>query len=265
MSNLFWNCGTESKIHWKAWPKLCLSKASGGLGFRRLKEHNLKYFPGATSFEARLGSSPSYIWRSIWEARDLLAAGIRWQVGDGHSSLILGHPWLPRPSTFQPIALPVSLRGDTSVASLITANKDWNEALNFSEQTRTLKELIDWPDMRIEGSCSQLGRSWSFIWSSKALPKVVLFAWKSTLEALPTSVTLKCRGLLVDEECGDCLMAKEDVLHVLCFCSFARLVWAISGLPWSALVCDYSGTEEWFRSVFGELDRSSWDYFLSIC
>ncbi|KAL0394339.1 UNVERIFIED_CONTAM: hypothetical protein Slati_4400100 [Sesamum latifolium] len=153
MSNFFWNCGTESKIHWKAWPKLCLPRTSGGLGFCRLKEYDLallakqewrvsmgtrgvlnavlrqKYFPGATFFEARLGSFSSYIWRSIWEARDLLAAGIRWQVGDGHSILILEHPWLLRPSTFQPIARPVSLRGDTSVASLITSNKDWNEAL----------------------------------------------------------------------------------------------------------------------------------------
>ncbi|KAL0433664.1 UNVERIFIED_CONTAM: hypothetical protein Slati_2700700 [Sesamum latifolium] len=100
MDNFFWNCGTESKIHWKALPKLYLPKASGGLGFHRLKEYNLvllakkawrvsmgaggvlhvvlrqKYFSGATFFEPRLGSSPSYTWRSIWEARDLLAAGI---------------------------------------------------------------------------------------------------------------------------------------------------------------------------------------------
>ncbi|KAL0415744.1 UNVERIFIED_CONTAM: hypothetical protein Slati_3406300 [Sesamum latifolium] len=39
--NFFWNCGTESKIHWKAWPKLCQPKTSGGLGFHRLKEYNL--------------------------------------------------------------------------------------------------------------------------------------------------------------------------------------------------------------------------------
>ncbi|KAL0433543.1 UNVERIFIED_CONTAM: hypothetical protein Slati_2688600 [Sesamum latifolium] len=116
MANFFWHGGKESKLHWMAWAKLCKSKAQGGLGFRQLKEFNLallakqawrvalcpgnilhavigqKYFPGATFFEARLGASPSYTWRSIWDSRDILAAGIRWKIGDGNDVCIVGHP-----------------------------------------------------------------------------------------------------------------------------------------------------------------------------
>ncbi|KAL0449222.1 UNVERIFIED_CONTAM: hypothetical protein Slati_1478600, partial [Sesamum latifolium] len=88
-----------------------------------------KYFPGATFFEARLGSSPSLTWRSIWDARNLLAAGIRWKVGNGRSISILGHPWLPRPSTFQLIGCPLSLPCELKVASLITTGREWNAAL----------------------------------------------------------------------------------------------------------------------------------------
>ncbi|KAL0419036.1 UNVERIFIED_CONTAM: hypothetical protein Sradi_1317100 [Sesamum radiatum] len=56
----------------------------------------------------------------------------------------------------------------------------------------------------------------------------------------------------------------EDVLHIIFFCSFSRLVWAIYGLPWSALNSNSSCTEAWFRGVFGELHYTDWDFFLSI-
>ncbi|KAL0444552.1 UNVERIFIED_CONTAM: hypothetical protein Slati_2177900 [Sesamum latifolium] len=93
-----------SKIHWKAWPKLCKSKKEGGLCFRRLKEYNLallakqawrialssgnvlhdvispKYFAGSTFMEARLDACPSYTWRSVWSSYDILAASIRWKM-----------------------------------------------------------------------------------------------------------------------------------------------------------------------------------------
>ncbi|KAL0447657.1 UNVERIFIED_CONTAM: hypothetical protein Slati_1893600 [Sesamum latifolium] len=183
--------------------------------------------------------------------------------------LIMGHPWLPRPSTFQPLVAPVSLRGDTPVASLFTASKEWNETmiraefrrddakciLNIPLSATDRKDSIIWHfeekgcftvkttyrlvcAMREEGSCSQLGRSWKFIWGSKAPPKVILFAWKCAMDALPTTVNLE---------------------------NFARLVWAISGLPWKALSCSVVDTEDWLRRVFWELDRREWDFFLCVC
>ncbi|KAL0456055.1 UNVERIFIED_CONTAM: hypothetical protein Slati_0944700 [Sesamum latifolium] len=157
MADFLWHDDEESRIHWMAWAKLCKPKSEGGLGFRRLKEFNLallakqvrritlcprnmlhtviriKYFPGSTIFEARLGACPSYTWRSIWASRNILAAGLRWRVGDGHSISITGHPWLPRPSTFQLIECPISLPVASTVASLITSTKEWNEPLIRAE------------------------------------------------------------------------------------------------------------------------------------
>lgn len=41
-----------------------------------------RYHPNSTFMEANLGTTPSYTWRGIWEARWVLKRGMRWRVGD---------------------------------------------------------------------------------------------------------------------------------------------------------------------------------------
>ncbi|KAL0405475.1 UNVERIFIED_CONTAM: hypothetical protein Slati_3861400 [Sesamum latifolium] len=86
-----------------------------------------------------------------------------------------------------------------------------------------------------EGTSSFRGHSLNFIWKSKAPPKVVLFAWRCVQNALPTFVNLQRRGVPLSDGCGGCEADSEDIVHVLFFCNFARLVWPISGLLWGAL------------------------------
>ena len=100
---------TTRRLHWCSWDKLCKAKSKGGLGFRdfefftqsmlakqdwRLLQnpHSLlgqvlrvKYFPDGTFLKARLGSRPSFAWRSILWGRKLLIIGLRWRIGDGTS------------------------------------------------------------------------------------------------------------------------------------------------------------------------------------
>lgn len=88
---------------------LGVSKTEGGLGFRsmecfnrsllakqgrRLMQRqdslvahvfNEKYLKGKSFNEAELGRSPSLIWRSIWEMREVVERGLRWRVGNGRS------------------------------------------------------------------------------------------------------------------------------------------------------------------------------------
>lgn len=54
-----------------------------------------RYFKNSSFLEAGLGDNPSFVWRSIWEARSVVMAGMRWKVGDGKSIQVLGCPWLP--------------------------------------------------------------------------------------------------------------------------------------------------------------------------
>lgn len=81
---------------WISWEKLCTPKMEGGIGFRDQKAFNLvfllkqgwriqqnpgtlvhrvfkaKYFVGNSFREAQLGSKPSYAWRSIMTAKDII-------------------------------------------------------------------------------------------------------------------------------------------------------------------------------------------------
>lgn len=41
-----------------------------------------RYYLNGSFLTAELGSNPSFVWRSIWEAQKVLAVGITWGVAD---------------------------------------------------------------------------------------------------------------------------------------------------------------------------------------
>lgn len=92
--NQFWWKGTKGSkgIHWLSWDRMCVKKSSVVLGFRKLQDFNVallgkqgwrlivkpdslvakiykaRYFPDSSFLTEKVGSNPSYIWRSIMEA-----------------------------------------------------------------------------------------------------------------------------------------------------------------------------------------------------
>lgn len=108
----------DNKLHWMCWDRLSKHKDAGGLGFRNFRDFNIamlgkqawrfltmpeslatkvykaRYFADGNFLESSLGTSPSFIWRSIWESKDLVKSGVRWLVGPGESISIKGQPWL---------------------------------------------------------------------------------------------------------------------------------------------------------------------------
>ncbi|KAL0449286.1 UNVERIFIED_CONTAM: hypothetical protein Slati_1485000 [Sesamum latifolium] len=222
--------GIKERIWQKlnSWSSKKLSQGGRSVLLKRLKEYNNaflakqawrvsfsdegllqsilkhKYFLNSTLLDARIGSSPSLTWRSLWNTRDLLVAGLRWRVRDGKSIPIKGQPWLPRPGTFQLIGQHANLAEDTKVVALITLAHEWDAALIRSEmwpidsncilsirlrETGALDELI-WHFERsgkfivksayqvargLRAECSCPGSSWAFIWKSKVPPKIALF------------------------------------------------------------------------------------------
>ena len=60
-------------------------------GWRLLANHNSlvakifkeKYFPNGDILTAKLGSSPFYAWRSIYNSLEVIQRGTRWRVGNG--------------------------------------------------------------------------------------------------------------------------------------------------------------------------------------
>ncbi|KAA3460646.1 reverse transcriptase [Gossypium australe] len=122
MNKYWWANGKTGKgIHWCSWKDLCYSKICGGLGFRDLSFFNkellakqawrlfaqpdcllakvlkARYFPFTNFLSAKVGSYPSFTWRSICGARELIADGWLYQIGNGRMVNIWNDPWLPGP------------------------------------------------------------------------------------------------------------------------------------------------------------------------
>ncbi|XP_010682933.1 uncharacterized protein LOC104897695 [Beta vulgaris subsp. vulgaris] len=159
----FWwgSRGTERRMHWLSWEKMCLPKAYGGMGFRDLKVFNqallakqgwrllchngsmahavfnARYYPRSNFLNARRGFDPSYVWRSIWGAKSLLLEGLKWRVGDGSSIGVWEESWLPGESAAVVPTPNMESPADLRVSDLLDASGRWDELVlrnHFTEE-----------------------------------------------------------------------------------------------------------------------------------
>ena len=141
----FWwgqNNGVD-KMAWLSWEKMCTPKETGGLGIRDLKAFNLavlakqgwrlqtctnslfyrvfqaKYFPNGDFLLATLGTKPSYAWRSIFAAQQIVRKGSNWRIGNGAKVQIWGDRWLPLSSTYKVVAPCTNIGTELPMATLI--------------------------------------------------------------------------------------------------------------------------------------------------
>lgn len=150
LTRFWWGAkDSEKKIHWIGWKKLAQPKKGGGMGFREFdcfnqallakqewrilqKPNSLmarvlkaRYFRAEEFFKAKLGSNPSFVWRSVLWGRDVLQKGLRWMIGNGDKVSIYNINWLPRPQTFKPFS-PHILPIDTKVKFFIKEDNSWD-------------------------------------------------------------------------------------------------------------------------------------------
>jgi hypothetical protein len=158
MLNAFWwgqNSTNSIGMHWLSWEHLSVRKIFGGMGFKRHRAFNLamigkqawklisnpdapitqllkaKYYSLSDYFSASIGHNPSYVWRSLWNAREVLQRGLKWSLGTGESILVWNQPWLQNPVCLQPL-MEVQVMWDAlTVGHLFKPNtKVWNEDFN---------------------------------------------------------------------------------------------------------------------------------------
>ncbi|CAL1353160.1 unnamed protein product [Linum trigynum] len=144
ISNYWWgDSGGKNRIHWKNWRFMGKERAVGGMGLRELEAFNkallvkqvwqllqnpnsligrilkAKYFPHSSILEAAMGYRPSYTWRSLLSARDLVCRGSRWRVGNGTSIRIWDDKWVPGLEGNKPSLGPQGKMGLDRVKDLI--------------------------------------------------------------------------------------------------------------------------------------------------
>jgi len=107
------------RIYWISWVKLLVHKIHGGMRFKepidfnlfllgkqgrnlQLKPYSLvshlfkgRYYPRCNFLASSLSHNPSYVWRSIFNAKFIGGARTCWCIGSRTNILILGEPWVP--------------------------------------------------------------------------------------------------------------------------------------------------------------------------
>uniref|UniRef100_A0A803Q3E0 Reverse transcriptase zinc-binding domain-containing protein n=1 Tax=Cannabis sativa TaxID=3483 RepID=A0A803Q3E0_CANSA len=245
------------RVSWMSWNKLCRHKHKGGLGFKDLRQHNIallgkqawrllvhdstlvskvfkaRYFPNGSFLSASLGNNPSYVWRSIFEAKDLIMAGARRSIASGIQTSILGYPWLPDVEDPYVHSIHPGLVNQT-VASLIIPLPEivQTDCWSWSKDCTGLysvKSAYGWLQNQTNVPGLDTG-FWKVFWKIKVQPKVLQFAWRALTDTLATKVQLTTKHVYVNKLCIFCNMAEETIMHVLVQCPYAMSCWHRSSL-----------------------------------
>ena len=321
-AKFWWGGGSGArKIHWSKWSDLCKPKENGGLGFRDWRAFNIallakqgwrlltnthslfyrtfkaKYFSVGNFIRAKVGSNPSFIWRSFLEAREVLRDGIMWKVGNGCSIDIWLDRWTP-----EVLAEGAEAKGVCKVAELVDQDRGWwNEALidcTFDARSAAIvkqvplqnvlrKDLVWWwqsstgtftvrsaygmastlgsNSFGAESSSASLQRSfWRLLWKCRVPGKVHHVVWRACTNSLSTRLNLAHRRVIMDPLCQVCHQAQEDVTHALWACPYAQDVWAMASLKLQKAATSTADFYSLARLLFWRLDKDDKAEWLSI-
>jgi len=142
------------KIHWISHAKMIIPKSAGGFSFRDLELFNQallakqswrllhepnclfsrffksRYYRNSSFLQSKLGSRPSYGWRSIIFGRNLLFKGLKHVIGDGKNTLVWIDNWLFDDFARRPLGIHSLLNINLRVSDLIHSHSGlWNVSL----------------------------------------------------------------------------------------------------------------------------------------
>lgn len=309
---------TGKKIHWLSWERLCKHKSVGGMGFRNFRDFNVamlgkqawrmitvpntlatklyraRYFPDGSFFDAKLGHNPSFIWRSIWESRDLIMKGIRWRVGPGESISIKGQPWLSDELNLYVETENQGLENQKVSSLLCMDRREWyvellrdmftvrdqNFVLNTKLEAESRRDVVYWEkestwmyyvksaykliqSMKGHWHTSNIDEIWSKFWRIRAPPKALNMVWRALNNCLPTLMQLREKHVQVTQICPVCFVGEETIFHSLVFCSFASSCWRI-------LLADNYGVlesnfAEWLNNVMSRCGQVGKAEVIVVC
>ncbi|XP_060972631.1 uncharacterized protein LOC133038482 [Cannabis sativa] len=269
-----------SGIVWMNWDRMTRNKAEGGMGFRNLRDFNLamlgkqgwrlmfrqdslvskvfkaRYYSQSDFLSAELGSNPSFIWSSIYAAKDTVKLGLRKGIGSGLSVGITSDPWLPTLDRASPIPVVPGLENFTVNSLLQMHSRNWDvevvrdlfspvdAAIILGIQINQSSENDYWywfgekdgtysvssaykmiqdnkaPSLNLIESIF-----WKKLWSLKVPPKAKDLIWRAVSNCLATRVNLCIKKVLTDSACPLCGIYAETEIHLFVTCQFASSCW----------------------------------------
>ncbi|XP_019163494.1 PREDICTED: uncharacterized protein LOC109159838 [Ipomoea nil] len=271
----------EDGIHWYAWDRMCKPKKYDGMGFKRLHQFNLallgkqgwrlltcpdslvarvfkaRYYPTTSFFDAVIGGNPSYVWRSIMASQELVKSGCKRRIGNGKSTHVWSHPWLPGTQGTLVLASQTGLIQNMLVSDLIDVDLcSWN--IPYVQQLfdpHVASQIVQLPvnlmhddlwywegDLRgcysVKDGYKRLGEVhaqgsvvWNGIWRLNIPPKWKNLMWRALSNILPTLDNLIKRRVDLMNICPACGLLEESIMHIFCTCDYASRVWIASQLP----------------------------------
>ncbi|GAA0168847.1 hypothetical protein LIER_23471 [Lithospermum erythrorhizon] len=180
---------------------------------------------------ARLGSAPSFTWRSLLSMRDLLYNGIKWVLGDGKSISVWHHNWnidKVRTLFYQVdcdafIQIPLNKLGGKDIPI-------WKNHVKGIFTVKGAYKVIEVMEMTNDFSASSnivQTFQYSQIWKIDVPRKVNHFIYRAIHNRLATTDNLSQRGVTVQRLCRFCQKENEDLMHVLLYCKYAKEVYQI--------------------------------------
>ena len=194
---------------------------------------------------------------------EVVRRGMRWRVGNGRLIHIWNDKWLPTPTTYKVVFPPCDFDDYPMVSAFIDHDtRGWkvdlvksiflpfeaDTILNIPISYNLLEDKLIWAGNRKgvftvksayyvalnmvvssnEGESSfgdPWERLWKKIWHLNIPSKIKIFAWKTCIDALPTMVNLKMRGIGENGFCPCCGSELESISHSIIRCEMAKRVW----------------------------------------
>ncbi|KAH9786019.1 reverse transcriptase domain-containing protein [Citrus sinensis] len=317
MMNSYWWGSTRTGgkgIHWLRWDKMCKSKSVGGIGFKRIHDFNIamlgkqcwrlmtnplslvarilkaRYYPKVSLVNASVGFNPSYTWRSIMAAKDVVVNGSRIRIGNGQQVQLSKDPWLPDANNgFITSELDESLATATVDSLMVPGQRRWDydliaDVFNSRDAALILQVplsvrqdddcwywLADPKGQFTVRSCYNLlnseanvtsSRVWKRLWGLEVPGKVKHFFWCALMNVLPTVDNLRPRKVEVSPICPICNAENESVLHCLVECLFAQSCWVLSSI---GTFGSCSSLFDWFEQVFTRCCKDDCNLAVMLC
>lgn len=253
-----------------------------------------RYFPDCSFLEAEIGNNPNFIWRSIWEAKHVISAGMRWKIGSGNSVNIIGQPWLLDDNNPFITSNVQGLENRKVSALMAMEYRGWDEEVlrdmfnirdqqyirriplsvnNNEDEVYWGKETSGQYTVRSAYTLLQEQKNmwrqedqtstWRKTWRIKAPSKVLNFVWRALSNCLPTMVMLRQKNVSVNSLCQICRLGEETVEHILCKCDFANQCWQRI-IP--QVQCnDDSSIFQWWEKVLEVCDNEKRAEVATIC